>query len=139
MAWDVVAGMFKWPLLIQYLATGVTVALILISELIQFNLPVIPILLVHTIGTCLCGLFAEEMLQLSEEFRNATFYGVTWDGDVESAKFLMFMNINMHNSFKLAIAGNGIYTNEKVLLIFKMAYTIVMYYVNITGEGNPKY
>ncbi|XP_065169634.1 uncharacterized protein [Atheta coriaria] len=132
--WDKVTDLFKWPLLLQYLTSGVTVALILTAEINHYNLPLVPVFLVHIIGTVTCGFFATEMEQYSEEFRHATFYAIPWDGDVESAKFLIFMNMNLHNVFTLPLVNFAVHSNEQVLLTFKMTYTIVMCLINLTQK-----
>ncbi|XP_065169862.1 uncharacterized protein [Atheta coriaria] len=115
--WVKLVQLYKWPMLVQFTSGGLLVALILITHLIKFDFLSLGQLLAYVCGTLMMGRIGEEIIALSEKLRNTTFYSCPWDGDVKSAKFLMFMHLNSFNGFVLPLGNYGAYSNALVFYV----------------------
>ncbi|XP_065170270.1 uncharacterized protein [Atheta coriaria] len=118
------------PTILLFVFGGLITALLFITELIQFDIVSLCHIFLYIIALFSMGWMGERLLAYAGRIRYDTFYACPWDGDVNTVKMLMFMNLNCSHRLCLPLGDYGKCSNALVFSVFKFAYSIVMGYIN---------
>ncbi|XP_065170162.1 uncharacterized protein [Atheta coriaria] len=128
--WKKIEEYYTWGMLLHIVFSGLEMALILISELIHFDILLLCHLTLYLVGTIYVGTLGEYLISLGDKIQNSTFYACPWDGDIETVKYLHFMNLNSRKGLILRAGNIAICSNALALSMYKFAYSVLMLYIN---------